>query len=321
MSKRVGILGLLLLAACGGNAMSGGTQTGDGNGNTPSTGSRRPVATSALSTTTTQAKVVVKTWQSTTSYSVLYQGIDSEGTPTNPFTCNTASDCTNVTGAQKDVACVSNQCANPSQGITSERVFFTQNFFDIAGGSKVTFYVPCDTTLQIQPIFVAEVYGSASAHTDGKKNEAFDIQEVHVSDPFTVDKACTVVDAATMGAGVVWDHLVSNPLPTLTIPTIYAGLPAPYDHFTVSVGNLRSASWSPFFILTETPDNISVNTAGNAVFSAPTSPTDTATRTFAAPILLDSSALTAEDITSGRTWTQLVSDTATPVMSVPASTP
>jgi hypothetical protein len=317
MSKRVGILGFLLLAACGGNGTSGGTQTGDGSGNTPSA-SRRPVATSAL-TASTQAKVVVKTWQSTTFYSVIYQGTDSEGTGINPFTCNVDSDCVGKPGAQSNVTCNLNQCANPSPGPTSERVFFAQNFFGITLGSNVTFYVPCDTTLTTQPIFVAEVYGSASAHTDGTKDEAFDIGEVYVSDPFTVDKNCTVVNAATMGAGVVWGNIVSNPLPTLTIPTIYAGLPAPYDHFTVSVGNLRSASWSPFFVMTETPDNVSINTTGNAVFSAPTSPTDLLQRTFAAQIPLDRSALTAEDITSGRTWTRLVSSTANPVMGVPVS--
>jgi len=215
MFRRVVFVGAILLAGCGSESNS---QPQSGASIPPgSEAGGGTIAAKALLDTTNVAKVALKVTQLIdTPVSVFDPATESS----TPVACAVDADCAAYAGA----ACKSLLCTTTS---SVSSIFYVKNQSGANLNDPVK--VPCDGRT-----YTAEVYGSSStAASPGA------IGELWTSTPFTMSTGCEAAPSVT------WTAL--NP-PSLVFPTIYVGLPAPRDQYTVGVQGLAypwsSTNWS-----------------------------------------------------------------------------
>lgn len=214
-------------------------------------GGQAPIT--ALKASTTQVKVVTKTTK--------VVSVEVEDDSGGRVSCTSDAACSSYDRA----TCQNGYC---TMAVPIYGVFYILNFNK---GDRSNIPLPCDGNA-----YTVEVYGAANL--DGIQNN---IQEVWVSGeivPPVSDTACTIPETG-------WTAVAS---PSFSFPTIYVGLPAPYDMYTVGIEGLRypwtSRSWSSACAGASPVST----TATSATFNSPTSP---GTFTCQGLFSLDTSAL------------------------------
>lgn len=199
------------------------------------------VPISLLATNTDIVKVVVKSTQVV--YIPVVDHFDGDDNPIYA-TCAAESEC----AKHQDATCHDGICSIRSNVYGT---FYATNF---AKGEHDAVALPCDGR-----DYVVEVYGAVKGNTNS-------IQESWRSAILTPPVSTT---SCSLSSDPGWASLST---PTFRFPTIYAGLPAPYDTFTVAVENLQypwaAGNWSAACDGTK-----AISTAANsAVFAAPRVP-------------------------------------------------
>jgi hypothetical protein len=233
----------------------------------------------ALMPETTFVKVAVKTTQ------VVYTPVlVDDGDQGTPVPCATDAACSEYQGA----SCQNGNCATASNVYG---MFYVTNFDK---GAQTDIRLPCDGKQ-----YTAEVYGAIKGSNL--------IQESWVSAPITPPASSTgcTIDPPT------WTAFTN---PGFDFPTIYVGLPAPYDKYTITVKGLQypwaASDWAA---------------TCNGATPAATTPR---AATFAAPKTVDPIICSATFhldkslLASGETWVlQYASPAQTPVPSGGAGFP
>ena len=282
MNKRIALAALTLLVACG-TESSPPADSGGSNPPVGPDGATIPVA--SLLPATAFVKVVLKT-TSLVDVPVTVYDADTDTSATVP--CTADAQCAAFPGT----TCRSLRCATTS---SVNSIFYVRNFARAAA----TIRVPCDGR-----VYTAEVYGAGTP----APGAPLPVTESHVSAPFTMPTTCAT-------PAVNWTS-ATPPLPSFTFPTIYAGLGAPYDTFTVSVQNL-AYPWSR--------DRWSLTHSGQDTVNHPTryggatatfdSPASTATLSFTGLFHLHSSLLVGDETPTSWELTVAPSPGQTPVAS------
>lgn len=276
-----------LLAVCATAALStcGPDVTSSSNENTSTStpGWAGPVGTlqSPLLGSPT-AKVVVRRAQLVWSPVTIYDGATDSNTP---VACTGAADCAAYTGS----SCVATLC---QQQVMDTSLFYVGNV-----SAPISVKLPCDANS-----YVVEVYGGSAtaphalALADMKQTSA----------PVSFPTGCTPAPTPAWTATTA---------PTLTLPaSIYVGLAAPNDAYTVQIGGL-AYPWAASKWGLTAAGVAPTNTGNPARFLAPT--TSTADISFAATWYLDTSMLlTGETVTDWVYAAPAVTKTPTPSGSI-----
>ena len=151
--------------------------------------------------------------------------------------------------------------------------------------------IPCDGRT-----YAVEVYGSDSA------SAPFALTDLWASAPFVMPAGCGPVTPT-------WN---AQPDPTWAFPTIYAGLPAPYDRYTVQLQvshPFSTAGWS----ISQGPIAPISYSGTSATFASPAVAPPAGTLAFAATLRLDPTLLLSGE--AADSWVRLVSSATTVVPS------
>jgi hypothetical protein len=274
-SRRLAVVGAVLLAACGSQSES---QPGPEGPDGPAGGA---VPLAELLAGTSYVKVVLKTTEVVRTPVTVYDG----GTDTfSNIPCTADAQCTAV---QAGTSCYGGLCVSTSYADT---VFYARN---LAPTPSSTIVVPCDGRT-----YTAEVYGAGAPPAAGSPRP---ITESHVTAPFVMPVGCA-------GAAVTWRAGLPA-LPALDVPPIYVGLGAPFDTFTVRVASLAYPWSGEGWTLTHGGQAQPTAYAGpTATFAAPST---TAPLTFTGRFRLHRSVAVAED--AATPWELTVSAPATPI--------
>lgn len=267
MKRAAALVVTAFLFGCGAETSGGGSTANDPPGlpvdiRTGSVGFNR-----VLTAGVTKAKVVLKT---TTSKETPVLECDDVSGVCASFPCTPAGgECAAHPGSSCGAGgfCV---VTTSTSGI-----FYVMNV-SAPSTSSFTLPVPCDGRT-----YTAEVYAATSAGSVLQIADAYRAPSIVVSD------TCATTTAP------VWAPVAP---PSLSVPTIYAGLPAPYDAYTVGVNGLVYP-FAPNFTMTSAQGTSPAVAArsysgGGAVFASPTTndPVD-----FVATFSLDRSILSSSE--------------------------
>jgi hypothetical protein len=281
MRRTAAVLFIAAIIGCGQDA---GAPVAD-SGREPGAGvpTRMDLPAAAFSMGVTDVKVVLKSVDEvTTPVQVYDEGTDTNWTPT----CTVAADCAPFAA--------NSHCAAGNCAVTrlETAIFYAENVQN-PSLNAFTFPVPCDGRH-----YSAQIFGGTRS---GMAIQIVDMQEAA---KIVVGPGCVVTNAPA------WNPLAR---PTLGIPTIYAGLPAPYDTYVVAVNGIASPMGATY---TMTANGVAAGKyAGpRAVF---TSPSTTAVLNFVATLRLENAINPAAE----QAWQLAVAGSATPVGSTPISGP
>ncbi|MGA8892720.1 MAG: hypothetical protein WB493_14210 [Anaeromyxobacteraceae bacterium] len=243
--KRIALVVAVVLAACGTESSQ---QTGDdvvGGARTAS------VPVTNLLGATGSVKIALKTTIPTYTPIMISNPADPEGNipmpcPASPETCPAGSIC----------LASSSTCVTVG---SRETIFYAKN----AAKADAAFPVPCTTNT-----YTAEVFGSSAA--SAAADVLHPITEAHKAAPFQMVVAA---DGTCTPPTINWGAIT---FPTLSVPTIYVGLPAPNDTYMVTATGLQYpwsiGVWSVSYTDT-TLRNPTAVMGSSARFAAPTTAT------------------------------------------------
>ncbi|HZZ85254.1 MAG TPA: hypothetical protein VFE30_12005 [Anaeromyxobacteraceae bacterium] len=248
MSKRLVIIGVMSLAACGLGAQQEATSPSSPSSPTTTIGkgSGVSISASALTSVSATAKVVVS--QSTPTETLVDAGLET-ATPA----CTTDSDCSAFTGA----ACSAklHLCTVTTYAKTR---FYIQNQAPDATTHNVSIPVPCDGRS-----YSVEVYGADSSTPPV-------IKEIWTADGIAIPSTACVAPAT-----VPWvdrTAAATSLLPAYSIPAIYDASVPNHPTFTIGVQNLGypwATSTGTWNVTYGAPAVTGTRSSGSVTFNAP----------------------------------------------------
>lgn len=291
MKRAAGVVLAVMLIGCGVETKTQGPTSSEPPA-IPTDG--RPMATvgfnRALAAGVTNVKVVLKT---TAPAQVPVMVFDPEGNSYVSVPCTSGGiECSTYTGA----SCAAGSCVTT---VTKTAIFYVKNDTN-PPATGYAFPVPCDGKT-----YAAEIYTAIASGSTLQLQDLVQAPSVVVS-----------TDCATVATPPVWS---SVPPPSLSIPTVYAGLPAPNDRYTVGVSGDAYPFASSFTLTAQQGTNPAVAGTffgGTAVLAAPTT---AGAITLTATFQLDNSILSASDAKTP--WQWHVNASATPVGALPVGGP
>ncbi len=281
MKRSLVVLVMFALAGCGFDMPSSQSSSSSNTpvSNMPSTGGGAvPVAIVQNAAT---VKVVLKTSRAVESY---VGPTDSEGGVTAvPCTPGNSTDLTTCRSYNAAATCSATSLKCVTTSYVPSKFYVLNQPVDTnptTGAKTVSFPVPCDGK-----DYQVDLYSKAAAPDTTTGNTILEVQTTPAAFQMVLNTTNNTCSPPTAGIG-----LVAGTLPSLFVPTLYAGMPTGLNTFTVAPrGN--STPWASTWTVTAT--GATQNATDQTLFTAPSIAGNVV---FTAKFQLDNSVLVGADV-------------------------